>query len=92
MAKPVSMDNVNTSNGSCVTYCRTRMILQESAMSKEVQMTIRIEPALRAEFTEAAMRDHRPASQVLRELMRSYIKTVGEKNQVATNTSTAMPR
>lgn len=48
-------------------------------MSKEVQMTIRIEPALRAEFTEAAMRDHRPASQVLRELMRSYIKTVGEK-------------
>ncbi len=60
-------------------------------MSKEVQMTIRIEPALRAEFTQAAMRDHRPASQVLRELMRSYIKTVGEKDQVDADTTTAMP-
>lgn len=60
-------------------------------MSKEVQMTIRIEPALRAEFTEAALRDHRPASQVLRELMRSYIKTVGEKSRVADDASTPMP-
>ena len=59
-------------------------------MSKEVQMTIRIEPALRAEFTQAALRDHRPASQVLRELMRSYIKTVGEKDRVAADTKTTM--
>jgi hypothetical protein len=52
-------------------------------MSKESQMTIRIEPELRAQFAEAALQDHRPASQVLRELMRSYIAKVREKNRRA---------
>ena len=54
-------------------------------MTKEVQMTIRIEPELRAEFTEAASRDHRPAAQVLRELMRGYIKQVGAKDRAPAN-------
>lgn len=54
-------------------------------MSKEVQMTIRIEPELRARFAEAASRDHRPASQVLRELMRGYIRQVAEKDPVPAN-------
>ena len=54
-------------------------------MSKEVQMTIRIEPELRAEFTEAASRDHRPAAQVLRELMRGYIRQVGTKDRAPAN-------
>lgn len=40
---------------------------------KEVQMTFRIEPDLRARFTEAAGSEHRPAAQVLRELMRAYV-------------------
>ncbi len=49
---------------------------------KEVQMTFRIEPDLRARFTEAAGSEHRPAAQVLRELMRAYVsqtqaRTVG---------------
>jgi hypothetical protein len=42
-------------------------------MSKEVQMTFRIEPELRAEFTGAALQEHRPAAQVLREFMRAYV-------------------
>ncbi|MGF6528389.1 antitoxin VbhA family protein [Variovorax sp. PvP013] len=59
-------------------------------MSKEVQMTIRIEPELRARFAEAASRDHRPASQVLRELMRGYIRQVGEKDRVPANDGNSM--
>ncbi len=43
---------------------------------KEVNLTIRIEPDLRAAFTQAAEAEHRPASQVLRELMRGYISHV----------------
>lgn len=42
-------------------------------MSKEVQMTFRVEPALRAEFSEAAAQADRPAAQLLREFMRAYI-------------------
>ena len=40
---------------------------------KEVQMTFRVESDLRARFTAAAALDHRPAAQVLRELMRAYV-------------------
>jgi len=42
-------------------------------MSKEVQMTFRIEPELRTAFAEAALQEDRPAAQVLRELMRAYV-------------------
>lgn len=52
-------------------------------MTKEVQMTIRIEPELRAEFTAAASRDHRPAAQVLRELMRGYVKQMSAKDRAS---------
>jgi predicted DNA-binding protein len=62
-----------------------KSISQEPAVSKEVQMTIRIEPELRARFAEAASRDHRPASQVLRELMRGYIRQVGTKDHMPAN-------
>jgi len=47
-------------------------------MTKEVQMTFRVEPQLRAAFTEAALRQDRPAAQVLRELMRTYINQARE--------------
>lgn len=50
-------------------------------MSKAVSMTIRIEPELRAVFTEAAARDHRSAAQVLRELMRGYVEHVETKGR-----------
>ena len=36
-------------------------------MSKEVTMTIRLEPDLRSSFAEAADLEHRPAAQVLRD-------------------------
>ena len=42
-------------------------------MSKEVTMTFRVEEDLRARFTKAAEREHRPAAQVLREFMREYV-------------------
>jgi hypothetical protein len=43
------------------------------AMSKEVQMTFRVESELRAEFADAALLEDRPAAQVLREFMRAYV-------------------
>lgn len=48
-------------------------------MQKEVSMTIRLEPDLRASFTAATEQEHRPAAQVLRELMRSYVEQVRKK-------------
>jgi len=40
---------------------------------KEAVFTIKLEPELRAEFMAAAAADDRPASQIVRELMRDYI-------------------
>ena len=43
-------------------------------MSKEAVFTMKLEPELRAEFMAAAQASHRPASQVLRELMREFVQ------------------
>lgn len=43
-------------------------------MSKEAVFTMKLEPELRAEFMAEAEATHRPASQVLRELMRDFIQ------------------
>ncbi|GBU15455.1 hypothetical protein AwPolaro_08330 [Polaromonas sp.] len=43
-------------------------------MSKEAVFTLKLEPELRAEFMAEAQATHRPASQVLRELMRDFIQ------------------
>lgn len=40
---------------------------------KEAVFTMKLEPELRAEFVAEAANEDRPASQVVRELMRSYI-------------------
>lgn len=48
-------------------------VSNEDKMSKEVQMTFRVEAELRAEFTAAALQEHRPAAQVIREFMRAYV-------------------
>jgi hypothetical protein len=48
-------------------------------MSKEVQMTFRVEPELRAEFSDAALLEDRPAAQVLREFMRAYVSQSRER-------------
>ncbi|QWD16549.1 hypothetical protein G6700_01875 [Polynucleobacter paneuropaeus] len=42
-------------------------------MSKEVQMSIKMETELRDEFMAVAAKRHRPAAQIIRELMRLYI-------------------
>jgi len=41
--------------------------------NKEVQMSIKMEPELRDQFMAAAAAQHRPAAQILRDLMRSFI-------------------
>ena len=43
-------------------------------MSKEAMFTMKLEPELRAEFMAEAETVHRPASQVLRELMRDFVQ------------------
>ena len=43
-------------------------------MSKEAVFTMKLEPELRAEFMAEAKAAHRPASQVLRELMRGFVQ------------------
>lgn len=43
-------------------------------MSKEAVFTMKLEPELRDEFMAEAQASHRPASQILRELMREYVQ------------------
>ena len=43
-------------------------------MSKGAVFTMKLEPKLRAKFMAEAAGEDRPASQVMRELMRSYIE------------------
>ena len=43
-------------------------------MSKQAVFTMKLEPELRAEFMAEAESSHRPASQILRELMRDFVQ------------------
>lgn len=43
-------------------------------MSKEAVFTMKLEPELRDDFMAEAEASHRPASQVVRELMREFIE------------------
>ena len=43
-------------------------------MLKEAVFTMKLEPELRADFLAEAEAEHRPASQVLRDLMREYVR------------------
>lgn len=43
-------------------------------MPKEAVFTMKLEPALRDEFMSEAQATHRPASQILRELMREFVE------------------
>ncbi|MBY0574994.1 MAG: hypothetical protein K2P67_00115 [Gallionellaceae bacterium] len=42
-------------------------------MTKEVQMSIKMEAELRDEFMAAAASMHRPAAQIVRDLMRGFL-------------------
>lgn len=50
-------------------------------MPKEAVFTMKLEPELRAEFMTEAEAAHRPASQVLRELMREFIQRQREARE-----------
>jgi len=50
-------------------------------MSKEAVFTMKLEPGLRDEFMAEAEAAHRPASQVLRELMREFVQRQREARE-----------
>lgn len=49
-------------------------------MSKDVQMSIKMEPELRDQFMAVAATAHWPAAQIVRDLMRFYIARQGTPN------------
>lgn len=49
-------------------------------MSKVAIFTMKLEAELRAEFMAAAEASHRPASQVVRELMREFVRRQQDQN------------
>ncbi len=50
-------------------------------MPKEAVFTMKLEPELRDEFMAEAEASHRPASQVVRELMREFVRRQREARQ-----------
>ena len=50
-------------------------------MLKEAVLTMKLEPELRADFIAEAEAADRPASQIMRELMRDYIRRQREARQ-----------
>lgn len=50
-------------------------------MAKDAVFTMKLEPDLRAEFMAAAEAAHQPASQVLRQLMRDFIRQQAEARE-----------
>ena len=55
-------------------------------MSKEVLMSIKIEPELRDRFMAVAADRHRPAAQIIRDLMRLYIADSETPNALTADT------
>ena len=50
-------------------------------MSKEAVFTLKLEPDLRDQFMAEAEASHRPASQVVRELMREFVQRQREARE-----------
>ena len=55
-------------------------------MTKEVQMSIKMESALRDQFIAIAATRHRPAAQIIRDLMRLYIADSESPNALTAET------
>ena len=55
-------------------------------MSKEVQMSIKMGPGLRDRFMAVAADRHRPAAQIIRDLMRLYIADSETPNALTADT------
>lgn len=53
-------------------------------MPKEAVFTMKLEPELRAAFVAEAEAAHRPASQIMRELMRDFIQRQHETREYET--------
>jgi predicted transcriptional regulator len=53
-------------------------------MSKEAVFTMKLEPELRDQFMAEAEASHRPASQILRELMREFVERQRQARQYDT--------
>jgi predicted transcriptional regulator len=50
-------------------------------MSKQAVFTMKLEPELREEFMAEAEASHRPASQIVREMMRQFVQTQRESRE-----------
>jgi hypothetical protein len=57
-------------------------------MTKKVQMLIKMESELRDEFMAIATERHRPAAQIIRDLMRLYISQSRTPNALTAKTIT----
>jgi len=57
-----------------IVYTSSIPTFSEPVMSKEAVFTMKLEPELRDAFMAEAQASHRPASQVVRELMREFIE------------------
>jgi predicted DNA-binding protein len=66
----------------CVIYFEP----SEVTMSKEVQMSIKMEAELRDQFMAVAVERHRPAAQIIRDLMRLYIADSKTPNALTADT------
>lgn len=51
--------------------------------AKEATLNLRVDPALKAEFTSAVEAEDRPAAEVLRGLMRNYVEESRRRRFVA---------
>ncbi|RON83244.1 CopG family ribbon-helix-helix protein [Pseudomonas fluorescens] len=50
-------------------------------MSKQAVFTMKLEPELREHFMAEAEASHRPASQIMREMMRQFVRTQQEARE-----------
>ncbi|EJM18193.1 hypothetical protein PMI22_03275 [Pseudomonas sp. GM21] len=50
-------------------------------MSKQAVFTMKLEPELREQFMAEAEASHRPASQIVREMMRQFVQTQQESRE-----------
>ncbi|MBV4476626.1 MULTISPECIES: antitoxin of toxin-antitoxin stability system [Pseudomonas] len=50
-------------------------------MSKQAVFTMKLEPELREQFMAEAEATHRPASQIVREMMRQFVQTQREARE-----------
>ena len=60
--------------------------LSRAHMAKNVQMSIKMEPELRDRFLSVAAERHRPAAQIIRDLMRLYIAESESPNALTAQT------